>query len=649
MNNNLDLILYNLLHPSFSVRKEGLKEFKIIFQLALENEESGEWKKLREFLWKAIEYEDDENHQAKIVEYSIQALKNKSIKKLIRFCENNKLHNKSVKLFAKQFLNFIDNNNTFYFENEINKSISSSLIREKSHTYLFIYELLKLISLENLKIDNALIKDPLNDLLEIIFSIEIEKSIKTEFTKILLNNKKNLSKIELFIDKFGKNQSIQLGILFSIFTITYEFDTNKRMSKETYKEIQDIKLELNKIICTNYNNIVDIDNIIRKFCENHLFKFGISNLILPEKYSWDNGKSIDLTLLDTYLINSLASRNPEIRKLAIFIMGNFINTKNEKKLNNKYISINEIQIDFWNVLRKLNLELKFIYLTDYSFENINNLLGCDQIEASKNNNYQTGCGILKEMIEFDININDIAYQIKQFLPLKMLVDLSKNDPLPENRSLCYILIGLIPNKIFLNQSVESLVDFTDQIITSLRFEKDNYVILNASYVLTKIMFNFDNLMVSNKKNEYINKLKDKSKLFDNLIELDNKNINPLTIYKLHQLITGTPDINIFIDNLVGLQYRIIINIIDYIMSDLLKYRKLLDEILIANDSRYSKLIAEYIFINIDKIISYDNEEIIIIKSIVETLINHYDVEIRSRSHFILKKINNMPKKRNSIQ
>jgi hypothetical protein len=187
----IDEVIRDLLHPILENRKRGFSYVKKSWHMDL-----------RPYLWKAIEEEANKQFQAEMVEFIINKLQEKSLRKMIRFVENNKLNPPSRKRLIEGYTNFETP--------EIREALVKSLKREKSQTKVFIKEMLSSRQLSNMP-DSVVI-----DLIEQLLHPTIDTTNRAVFARQLVKRKRFHEKTyqgETFQEKFGQDPVVMRVIL----------------------------------------------------------------------------------------------------------------------------------------------------------------------------------------------------------------------------------------------------------------------------------------------------------------------------------------------------------------------------------------------------------------------------------------------------
>lgn len=254
MTENLEAILHDLLHPTLSIRKGGFNRFKAVFNDSLKNHETSDWKNLREFLWKAIEIEDDKINQAKLVEYCIIQLQEKSIRKLIRLAETNILKENSLKILASHILD--------YYNPKIIEFLAKSIQRENSKTSGLINKIMDFLSLYFNSSENHI------DFLNNLFESDISDDLKRVFSSHLFSQSTSSSVRSLLINNLLMNNDncLQEELLIKIpKDILYWGKQNNLLEDIEFAEI-DIKI-IHSLYSMNekirYNAIKSISQFIK--------------------------------------------------------------------------------------------------------------------------------------------------------------------------------------------------------------------------------------------------------------------------------------------------------------------------------------------------------------------------------------------------
>ncbi len=260
-------LIKNLNNPNLQTRRNALNDIKKIWDSLQSNnlEVKNKWiKSLRPILWEAIENEKNEQMQNDLVKFSINSLKEKSLRKLIRFAEKNQLNNSSLKIFAMGFIKYSDDETNIALIKSIKRDDSSNII-------LFIKILLRTFNIYSKSHINNFSK--IKNLINLLFETDTSYNEKLEFAKTITKRKDSI--FVYMVQNYGNLLSVRKGVLIAL-------------------------NELNKD-CLHLQNLSNATNNYK--CDGFLF-FG---------NNWPEIK-------DKYIIQSLKFRDNDIRNLAIQLL-----------------------------------------------------------------------------------------------------------------------------------------------------------------------------------------------------------------------------------------------------------------------------------------------------------------------------------------
>lgn len=382
-----------------------------------------------------------------------------------------------------------------------------------------------------------------------------------------------------------------------------------------------------------------ITNFIAQFGKNQYIQLGILESISLSFYFWGNQnyhlKHQIINYYDEFLISCLASPHDNIRSESIKILSRFNNP------GIRFDTNHDVLFDFWDYLERINIDYSFVSFDSFEIDYLKAQFNCDgEIEESS----KQLCGKLEELLTFGVNPHDVAIYIFTYYPRKLLLKLTKNDPIVENRKLAY---GGLLNDIYWLHHVEkqfkmvgpirNWIDLITQILTSQMYEIDKSFLINSSNYLKKFL----ELIKKLNKDEQeliIIKMKESNKILSLLNSLVKPEINPIYIIELSELLTGEVNYTVLYENIEHYDISVIIQIINDIIEDFDKFGVIAIELIKLNNHNFNLNFIEIIWNNLDIIISDPKRELDTLLSIMNILTKDNDTYIRSKSHFIKKKM-----------
>ncbi|MHA2249837.1 MAG: hypothetical protein ACXAD7_05715 [Candidatus Kariarchaeaceae archaeon] len=337
----LEEVIRDLLHPTLGIRKKAFSEVKQNWQMDM-----------RPYIWLAIENENTD-FQAEIVEFVINEIKDKSLRKMIRFVEKGQLRKKSMTHVIRGF--------TMYENLEVREALIKSIKREHSKTYEFVMLLLKSKNLEDLP-DTSL-----DSLFSVLFGSTIPEDLKLKFVKAIVKRKnRHFTSRPYFlgsiIDNFGEDTTVRRGIL-------------EETSLDQY---------------------------------------------LWHRWDWKEEEPAKFGKLDTFLLHSINSPDQKVRERVIQILAGQVIIIPFEKMEHR-----DVLFDVWDKLTQWKKEADFLSLKSYELDRLSNFF------SGELENY------LNELLMFEIHPFDLVKHITAYFPRKKLIQLSREDPMEENRLLCF--------------------------------------------------------------------------------------------------------------------------------------------------------------------------------------------------------------------
>ncbi|OLS27374.1 MAG: hypothetical protein HeimC2_12110 [Candidatus Heimdallarchaeota archaeon LC_2] len=162
--------------------------------------------------------------------------------------------------------------------------------------------------------------------------------------------------------------------------------------------------------------VLDVKGDLERSTSTNSDKWFIWNRI-----DWEKEEFPILNSLDDYLLNSLKFRDKKLRKSVIKILSNFVIP------NYSFIEENQwdAYFDIWNGMIENSIDIDYINLEDYSEENLEMFFG-EKLNA-----------LYEDMRISEIHPHRLRKLAICLLPLKIMLNMARDDPDNSNRLLCY--------------------------------------------------------------------------------------------------------------------------------------------------------------------------------------------------------------------
>jgi len=377
-------LLKKLLHTGLKTRKEGFYQLQMM-----------EWKsEYRQYLWKAIEQERDRSHQLKLVGFALDILKDKSLRKMIRFVEQDQLQKKAYNHLVKRY--------PLYETDLVRQALLKSLHREGSHTYKFVCDLLRLYFIPMIGHHRyEELTENLQTLIMDVLAEDIDNRQRQEYVVIIMNRyfKETAFRNELspYIWDFLKSDDFLYQIVLNGF----------------------------------FNPDPSLDLKIAVLPKTH-------QALLWHNWKWQiPGQDIrfndyihDLGQEEWFVIDACRSENPKIRAEAIEVIGTAtISTQPKIGLSATYLR--EKLYPVWDLVSSYQLQYIFLNLEEISEDSLLTHFPAE-INLDDQNVLIEKIGsksitILQLLQTYNVNPHDLISHIVAYLPRHLLAENAEYD------------------------------------------------------------------------------------------------------------------------------------------------------------------------------------------------------------------------------
>lgn len=297
---DVEELIRDLLHPTKETREKAIS--KLIKNWNLE---------LRPYLWKAIVNEREKPLQKRMVSIAITKLEDKSLRKMIRFIENDELYSSSINEIIRAYAE--------HETDEVRESLMKAILRNSHQINDFVIKLLKGRELEFMRPSRVL------SLLEEIYSSDCQDEQKYQFSRAIALH-------------------------------PYYIEAKPYLEEGFRHKFKDIVLVRRGVLDVKFEQERDEKK---------------KNWFIWNRTDWSKEDLPIFNTLDTYLIDSLNYRDTKLRNTVLSILGssilsgfNFINS-------NQWQAI----FDIWYGIYQNKLESDFIKAESYTEESLEEFFG----------------------------------------------------------------------------------------------------------------------------------------------------------------------------------------------------------------------------------------------------------------------------------
>ncbi len=453
-------------------------------------------------------------------------------------------------------------------------------------------------------------EDQIKDTQEIL--VALKKSLYREKSGIHLFIEILLSDESLFVNENNSFVDELLNIVFD------------ESIQEDYRLNFTARITTRKYSFGRNDSIFEI--LLSKYIDNYLIRRGVLDQLQLKDFTWDNfhGKGVEnLSKFDSLLIESLKIRDEKLRYKAISILGQL--TIEEPVLEEG--NVDTLYNLWWNLTND-GLDINYIAMKKYSENDLKSVF------IDEHENY------LKEMLMFEIHPIKLLDYLIGYLPRKYLISMTREDPEPKNRALCYE--KLVEDKFWLNKdhnrflgNSKQFVKIIDQIIVSAKFEDDPDILIQMSRLL-----NYFIDISQLQKPEFYNKIKEsinESKILDNLDVNIYRPVMRSSLIRLHSLIEDDYNNIILNEDIEMLSTKTVTPLIHHIVNDI---NLNLEEILILFKTQYNIIKLELLsnLMETEIFSRLNNENYDKMNDIIDILVKDENVMIRSRSRLLKQRL-----------